>query len=161
MCRQAPRLLSSGEAQKNGPTLNRPCGYHVCMSKAWLATIALFAGCLQYVSGQIPFPPQFQGERVDFDSALTRSLKSSSLTEEGRPFHAILSIGSSDSQFSGHVEIWWVASDKYRSVITSPNFSQTRIVNGSQVMESDSGDYFPRWLETFVDAILNPIPMIR
>jgi hypothetical protein len=87
-------------------------------------------------------------------------LKTCSLVEEGKPFHAILAIGSPDSPFSGRVEVWWAAADKYKSVISSPAFSQTRIVNGSQVMESDSGDYFPRWLETFKDAILDPIPMI-
>jgi hypothetical protein len=27
-------------------------------------------------------------------------------------------------------------------------------------METDSGDYYPRWLENFVDAILDPIPMV-
>ncbi len=134
--------------------------YYVCMSKAWLATIILFIGGLLPVSGQMPYSPQFQGERVDFDTALTRSLKSSTLVEEGKPFHAILVIGSSNSPFSGHVEVWWVAADKYKSVISSPKFSQTRIVNGTQVMESDSGDYLPRWLETFEDAILDPIPMI-
>jgi hypothetical protein len=161
MCRQTQRLLSSREAQKNGSALNCASGYHVCMSKAWLAAIVLFTGGLQYLSGQIPNSPQFQGERVDFDTALARSLKSSSLAEEGKPFHAILAIGLSDSPFSGQVEVWWVAADKYKSVISSPAFSQTRIVNGTQVMESDSGDYFPRWLETFVDAILDPVPTIR
>lgn len=130
------------------------------MSKVWLGTSILFACSLLRLSAQIPYPPQFQGERVNFDTALTRSLKSSSLVEEGKPFHAILAIGLADSPFSGHVEVWWVAADKYKSVISSPTFSQTRIVNGAQIMESDSGNYFPIWLETFKDAILNPIPMI-
>jgi hypothetical protein len=131
------------------------------MSKAWLVIIILFTAGLLHLYGQIPYPPQFQGERVDFDTALTKSLKASSLVEDGRPFHAILAIGSPDSAFSGQVEVWWATADKYKSVISSPTFSQTRIVNGSQVMESNSGDYYPRWLETFVDAILDPIPMIK
>jgi hypothetical protein len=63
------------------------------MSKAWLVTIILFTVGLLHLSGQIPFPPQSQGERVDFDTALARSLKSSSLVQEGKPFHAILAIG--------------------------------------------------------------------
>jgi hypothetical protein len=58
------------------------------------------------------------------------------------------------------VEVWWATADKYKSVISSPTFSQTRIVNGSQIAETNTGDYFPHWLETFVDAILDPIPMI-
>jgi hypothetical protein len=58
------------------------------------------------------------------------------------------------------VEVWWAAKQKYKTTLASPTFSQTRIVNGADVMETDSGDYYPRWLENFVDAILNPIPMI-
>jgi hypothetical protein len=131
------------------------------MSKAWLATIALFTGGLQFLSGQIPNSPQFQGEQVDFDTALTRSLKSTSLAEDGKPFHAVLAIGEPESPFSGKVEVWWAAPDRYKSLISSQGFSQTRIVNGTQVMESNSGDYLPRWLETFVDAILDPIPVIN
>lgn len=131
------------------------------MSKARLITILLFTLGLQHLSAQMPFPQQPQGERVDFGTALTRSLKSSSLVEDGKPFHAVLAIGSSGSQFSGQIEVWWAAADKYKSVISSPTFSQTRIVNGSQAMETNSGDYLPQWLETFRDAILDPIPMIK
>ena len=131
------------------------------MLKVRLVTILLFTLCLQRLSAQMPFPQQPQGERVDFGTALTRSLKSSSLVEEGKPFHAILNIGSSGSQFSGQVEVWWAAADKYKSVLSSPIFRQTRIVNGSQVMESNSGDYYPQWLEAFRDAILDPIPMVK
>jgi hypothetical protein len=104
--------------------------------------------------------PQVQGERVDADTAIDHALRSSSLTDGGKPFHAVLMIGTSGSPYSGQVEVWWAAKDKYKAVTTSPAFSQTRIVNGAQVMETNSGDYYPRWLENFVDAILDPIPMI-
>lgn len=52
------------------------------------------------------------------------------------------------------------AKQKYKSIVVSPSFKQTRIVNGNEVMETNSGDYYPRWLENFVEGILNPIPMI-
>jgi hypothetical protein len=104
--------------------------------------------------------PQVQGERVDADSALSRGLKTSSLTEGGKPFHAVLMIGTPGSPYSGRVEVWWASAKKYKTIIASPAFSQTQIVNGAQVMETNSGDYYPRWLENFVDAILEPIPMI-
>jgi len=111
--------------------------------------------------GQISSVPIIQGERVDADSALSRALNTSSLTEEGGPFHAVLVIGNSQSPFSGRVEVWWAAKRKYKIVIASPSFHQTRIVNGTEVMETDSGDYYPRWLQTFVDSILDPVPMIE
>jgi hypothetical protein len=56
--------------------------------------------------------------------------------------------------------VWWAAEKKYKTVISSPAFSQTRTVNGAQVMETNSGEYYPRWLEDFVDALVDPVPMI-
>jgi hypothetical protein len=103
--------------------------------------------------------PQPQGERLSADIGLERALRTSSLTDDGKPFHAVLEIGQSGEIYSSRVEVWWAAAKKYKSVVTSPAFSQTRIVNGDQVMETNTGDYFPRWLENFVDGLLNPIPM--
>jgi hypothetical protein len=123
------------------------------------AFLLLAIGVFQ-AQGQFPSFPQVQGERVDGDNALRRSLEVSSLTQEGKPFHAVLAIGDGKSPYSGRVEVWWAAKEKFKTVITSPSFSQTRIVNGPEVMETDSGDYYPRWLENFVDAILDPIPML-
>ena len=120
----------------------------------------LVATGLSPLRGQISGFPQVQGEKVDADTALSRALKTSSLTEQGHPFHAVLVVGSDNSQYSGRIEVWWAANQKYKTVITSPEFSQTRIVNGSSVLERDSGDYYPRWLEIFIDALLDPIPMI-
>jgi hypothetical protein len=105
--------------------------------------------------------PQAQGERIDADAAISRALQASSLTNGGKPFHVVLMIGTSGSPYSGRVEVWWAAKDRYKVVTTSPAFNQTRIVNGARVMETNSGDYYPRWLEDFVDAILDPIPMIE
>jgi hypothetical protein len=45
--------------------------------------------------------------------------------------------------------------------MASPAFGQTRIVNADQVMEANTGDYYPRWLQNFVDGLLDPIPMIE
>lgn len=123
-----------------------------------LAFLLLTIGVSQ-AQGQFPSFPQVQGERIDGDTAIRRSLEASSLTDDGKPFHAVLAIGDGKSPYSGRVEVWWAAKQKYKTVITSPSFSQTRIVNGAEVMETDSGDYYPRWLENFLDAILDPIPM--
>ena len=134
--------------------------YHVSMQQFRFVTCLLLLAAVSPISGQLPGFPQFQGERVDADAALNRALTTSFLTEEGKPFHAVLVIGSAGSPYSGRVEVWWAAKDKYKTVLVSPTFSQTRVVNGADVTESNSGDYYPRWLENFVDAILDPIPMI-
>lgn len=126
-----------------------------------------FAALLSFVVGMSTLHAQFpglqsmQGEQVDADAALSRALKTSSLTDGVKPFHAILAIGMSGSPYSGRVEVWWAEKQKYKTVIASPAFSETRIVNGTQVMQTAVGDYYPRWLENFVEAILDPIPMIR
>ena len=102
---------------------------------------------------------QIQGERVGADSALDRALKTSSLTYEGKPFHAVMVIGEAGSEYSGKLEVFWVDESKYRMTLTSPKFSQQKIVNRGRVSEKNQGDYYPRWLENFVIAILDPVPM--
>jgi hypothetical protein len=131
------------------------------MPQLRLVTWLLLLTAVSQISAQIPGFPQSPSERVNAETALNRSLTTSSLTEEGRPFHAVLVIGRAKSPYSGRVEVWWAAKQKYKTVLVSPTFSQTRIVNGTDVKETDAGDYYPRWLENFVDAILNPIPMIE
>jgi hypothetical protein len=56
------------------------------------------------------------------------------------------------------IEVFWLNSITYRTVIRSRYFSQTRIVNGPVIEEHDTGDFFPRWIQNFVDAILDPVP---
>jgi len=100
-------------------------------------------------------------QRVSADEALDRALKTSSLTTDGRPFHAVLEIGKPGEQYSGRVEVWWQGPQVYKLQITSPKFSQRKVVNGDSVSEKDEGDYYPRWLENFALAILDPIPVIE
>lgn len=98
---------------------------------------------------------------MDADAALDRALKKSSLTFQGKPFHAVMEIGPVGTPYSGHIELWWLNSAKYRLVMTSPQFSQTRIVNGDRIQEKNEGDYYPRWLENFTLAILDPVPVAQ
>jgi hypothetical protein len=100
-----------------------------------------------------------QGERVDADTALNRALRSSSLTFDGKPFHAVMEIGTKRMEYSGSVEVWWIDKSKYRLVLSSTAFNQEMIVNGDLVSEKNVGDYYSRWLENFVLAILDPVPM--
>jgi hypothetical protein len=117
--------------------------------------------CPIAVWAQVPGFPQIQGERVDADAALDRALKKSSLTVDGKPFHAVMEIGTAGTEYSGRVEVWWVNAAKYRLKVMSPKFSQEKIVNGAQIQEKNEGDYYPRWLENFVLAILDPVPMAK
>jgi hypothetical protein len=99
-----------------------------------------------------------QGERVSVNDALDRALKTSSLTVQGKPFHAVMEIGTAGAEYSGRVEVWWLKDSVYKVQIGSPKFSQVKVVNGDRVWEKDEGVYYPRWLENFVLAILDPVP---
>ena len=110
---------------------------------------------------QTPAFSQVASQGSESRIALDRALNASSLTFLGQPFHAVLDIGSPGQPYSGRVEVWWVDAVKYHLTVKSPGFSQTKTVNGNEVEEKDVGDYYPRWLENFVLALINPVPMAR
>jgi hypothetical protein len=98
---------------------------------------------------------------ISIDDALDRALRTTSLTDHGQPFHAILAISKSDnpsSPFHGTIEVFWRDANTYRIVITSETFSQTRIVSGEKIEEHNTGDFYPVWLRTYVNALLAPVP---
>ncbi len=129
------------------------------MPKTLLRLFALCVLSALYINAQFPGFQAPQGERIDSDTAVHRALEKSSLTEDGTPFHAVMEIGTAGTPYTGHLELWWVSPDKYRLQLTSPELSQTKIVNGSETQETDQGDYYPRWLENFVLALMDPIPI--
>jgi hypothetical protein len=105
------------------------------------------------------------------DVALDRAIRISSLTASEQPFHLLLEITppehpasdplpevAGESDMRATVELFWLNRITYRTVIRSTNFSQIRIVNGPVVEEHDTGDFYPRWIQNFVDAILDPVP---
>jgi len=102
---------------------------------------------------------QMPGEKTEEQINIDRMLKTSSLTYEGKPFHAVLQIGNAGEEYSGRMEGWWVNATQYRLMVISPKLSQTKVVNGDRVYEKNDGDYYPRWLENFVLAVMNPVPM--
>jgi hypothetical protein len=125
-----------------------------------LALSAAFCMVVGTASSQMQGFPQMPGERMDGSVAIDRALKSSALTEDGKPFHALMEIGTTEP-YSGQVEVWWLSPAKYGLAVTSPKFSQTKVVSGDQVQEKDEGDYYPRWLENFVLALIDPLPMAK
>lgn len=99
---------------------------------------------------------------------LQQSLKQSVLTEGRQPFHLVLEIApdttpraharTGRSLMKGRVELFWAAPNRYKLVLTTPEFSQTRVVAGDQVEEHDEGDFYPRWVDDFVKMLLDPVP---
>ncbi|MGC1385450.1 MAG: hypothetical protein WA823_16855 [Candidatus Acidiferrales bacterium] len=91
-------------------------------------------------------------------------LEKSQLAVAGGPrFHIIVEIlqtNHPESDMRGQVEQFWIAPDKYRRVIKTPNFSQTLIVNGESVSETDSDNYYPYWLYNEITAVFNPVPFV-
>jgi hypothetical protein len=101
--------------------------------------------------------------------AVDRALQLCSLSAGDQPFHLVLAISppansrdlsSSQNQadFSAQVDVYWLNPITYRTEIHSAQFSQIRIINGRVVEEHNTGDFYPRWIQNFVDAILEPIP---
>jgi len=100
------------------------------------------------------------------DDTLRDALRSSTLTYEGKPFHAVLEIapGTSDrlepagAAYSGQVEVWWASATRYRIAASSPDFTLDKTVDGTKVAESHTGTFYPQWLETFVRVFIDPVP---
>jgi hypothetical protein len=145
--------------------------------KAWMVglgsasiALSLLCGC----SWEEIFPSH--PDTLPNSVAVDRALRLCSLNEGEQPYHLILeisppthataSIRGPDTrvqdlrtqEMRAQVEVFWLNPITYRTEIRSRNFSQTRIVNGSVVEEHDTGDFYPRWIQNFVDAILDPVP---
>ncbi len=142
--------------------------------------LSLLCGC----SWNDVFSPQLQ--TLENSDAVDRAVRLCSLREGNRPFHLVLEIGEGPlatpkpalSHYAGvppkssltvarpvavadmraRVEIYWLSAISYRIEIHSRDFDQVRIVNGSVTEEHNTGDFYPRWIQNFVDAILDPVP---
>lgn len=101
--------------------------------------------------------------------AVDRALQLCSLSAGDQPFHLVLAIsppanarnltsGQFHADFRAQIDVYWLNPITYRTEIHSARFSQTRIVNGRAVEEHNTGDFYPRWIQNFVETILEPIP---
>jgi hypothetical protein len=90
-----------------------------------------------------------------------REIQHSQLTLPGsQPFHlkaAVVETTNPTSEYRALIEEYWVSPQKWRRTIESPSFSQTMVVNGDKILEKDTGDYFPWWLNDIVTAIFDPL----
>jgi len=103
-----------------------------------------------------------QAQEVSNSSDSTPHIVQSTLIAPGNPpfeLKAVLREGR-DPTPTGHVEMLWMAPNRWRRTIESDDFSQTLIVNGDSTFEQDSTDYFPVGLSTLVTAMVDPKPII-
>jgi hypothetical protein len=126
-----------------------------------LRTWVLYSLLAAPLCAQVQFtPPQM----ISSDDALDRALKTNVLTVKGTPFHSVLEIGAEKEDlptFKARVELFWENDKRYRLILESKDFGQTLIVNDSQVMETDRGDFYPNWLRGFVTALMDPMPRMK
>ena len=106
---------------------------------------------------------QEDGRQVSIGEAVEHALQQSKLTAAGgTPFHLkahIAAKGESRPEYSADVEEYWVSPEKWRRTVQSANFSQTLVVNGGNLSEKLTGDYYPFWLHDLVTALFDPLPM--
>ena len=104
------------------------------------------------------------GDKVKVSDLAEHALQQSQLNRPGgRPFHlqaTLVETTNPKSEYQANIEEYWLAPDKWRRTISSPGFSQILIVDGNRVSEKITGDYFPWWLNEFVTAIFDPLPML-
>lgn len=125
----------------------------------WLAVFALLVAACGLAFGG-------DGDDNDWLSIAVREIQHSQLTLPGStPFHlkaAIVETTNPRSEYRAQIEEYWVSPEKWRRTIESPSFSQTIVASGDKVLEKDTGDYFPWWLNDFVTAIFDPlVPISR
>ena len=126
--------------------------------------VAAFAALAFAFSLAIAYPAA-SAQTTSLAEAADHAVAQSKLTAPGStPFHLKAKIAekdSPDSDFKADVEIFWKSPEKWRSIVASPDFTQTLIVNGKDVSEQDKGDYYPFWLHELVTAMLDPLPMLE
>jgi hypothetical protein len=111
------------------------------------------------------YPPTARAQvQISLYDASVRALKNTPLNyPDSAPFHVKISVVDSHPDTNRHatIEMWWMSPTKYRRVIESPDFSQTRIVNGEAVSEENKATYYPYWLQEVVDGFFDPIPFLE
>ncbi len=121
--------------------------------------LLMTAGCARRTPTAVPQAPT-AGHQTSSPSPIV--VQATLTTPGSPPFHlkAILT-ERGDPSSKTEVEIFWMAPNKWRRTIQSQSeFSQTLIVNGDQVFEHDSDDYFPLWSQTLVGAMVDPKPVL-
>lgn len=123
------------------------------MKKRFAAALLMVGCCTGITFGQnLGLGP------ADFSKAISLSR----LTQPGgTPFHLKAVVdepGNRQTDYKAQIEEYWVAPDKWRRTVKSPEFSQTTVVNGSDEYEQTTGSYYPWWLRDAVTALFEIAP---
>jgi hypothetical protein len=131
----------------------------------WSGKIVVVLLCLAAAGSTSVLRAQEDDRKIAIGEAAQGAVQQSRLTlPGGAAFHLKAHIGETtgaDSARTSEIEEYWVSPEKWRRTIQSPDFSQTVIVNGGQIQETNSGDYYPFWLRDLVTAIFDPLPMLE
>jgi TonB family protein len=99
---------------------------------------------------------------IPLGKALDHALEQSTLTgANAKPFHLKVHLFESTnppSPYRAEIEEYWVSPQQWRRSIDAPEFKQMLIVNGDQISEQNTGDYYPLWLKSFITGIFDPVP---
>ena len=90
-----------------------------------------------------------------------KAMERSQITSPGsRPFilkaKVLEATNPSNEEYKAEIEEYWVAPDKWRRKVRTSRFSQTLVVNGKETSEQLTGEYYPNWLRSIVEAIFEP-----
>lgn len=91
----------------------------------------------------------------------SRAVARSEITSSGSPsFHLqarVFEVTNPDNhKYDAEIDEVWAAPNKWRRTIKSANFSQVLITRGSSVSDQITGDYYPHWLQTLINAMFKP-----
>lgn len=104
-----------------------------------------------------------QDRTVTIGDAVDNALKQSQLTLPGSaPFHlkaTIVNTARPSADYKAEIEEYWLSPQSWRQRTESSAFSQTLVVDGEKISETNRGDYYPFWLSDLVTAIFDPLPM--
>lgn len=121
------------------------------------------AGLLLLVMSACPQAQEEAGKQVTIGEAVEHALEQSKLTVAGgAPFHLkahIAAVGKAQPEYAADVEEYWLSPEKWRRTVKTLGFSQTLVVNGDNLSETLTGDYYPFWLHDLVTALFDPLPM--
>jgi hypothetical protein len=115
--------------------------------------VCVVAQAQQSTSSTVPFE----------EAARVAALKSALAQPGAAPFHlrAVISDEKThDPQWDAQIEEWWSSPTHYKRVFRCSRFSQSLIVDGSKVQETDSGPVFPELLRNLTVELTNPIPRL-
>ncbi len=106
-------------------------------------------------------PLTFAGGSDSLADLPKRAIEHSQITLPGSsPFHLEARVfeatNRDNDNYKAKIQEDWSAPDKWSRVIKSDKFSETLITSDGRVTDEITGDYYPLWLHTLVDAIVDP-----